>query len=180
MKKFCDLIIWIQLFLFISITFGQEEVLDSPLIEIFTLVSDTNNLAEISYSLSPVGTVWEVNMVNSYSNTYSISSNANGGVVYPLVNASYIDYTGFNYIVYDDHNYPEFGFGFYKLKTSSNKYIYLDYRDTRYTWYSYCNGHCNDIWVNFDVNKILSILIIAEMEVGGKEFQTVRYLEYGI
>lgn len=92
-------------------------------------------------------------MVNSYSNTYSISSNANGGVVYPLVNASYIDYTGFNYIVYDDHNYPEFGFGFYKLKTSSNKYIYLDYRDTRYTWYSYCNGHCNGIWVNSDVNK---------------------------
>jgi hypothetical protein len=31
-------------------------------------------------------------------------------------------------------------------------YFYLDWRDTRYGSYNYCNGHCQDIWIKYDGN----------------------------
>ena len=132
----------------------SQEVLDSPLLEIFTLVEDSSPdpQGEYSFTLSSIGTAWKVIRYSSQRNLYDISSNVSGGTVYPVVNAVQSEYTGFNYILNDDHSYPEFGFGLYKLKDSLGNYFYLDYRDTRYSMYINCTGHCADIWVKYNVN----------------------------
>lgn len=139
---------------FYNFTTAQEE-LDSPLIEIFTLVEDSspNPSGNYSFTLTSMGTAWKVIPHSIYPNDYDISDEVSGGTVYPEINAGISGYTGFNYIAHDNHNYPEFGFGLYKLECSAGNYFYLDYRDTRYGKYTYCTGHCADIWVKYDVNS---------------------------
>ena len=142
-------------FLFMCIFTSAQDKLDSPLIEIFTLVEDPspNPTGSYSFTLSAIGTAWKAIRTSSqYYYEYDISSEVLGGTVYPIVNAPYYQYTGFNYPPNGDHSYPEFGFGLYKLQSSTSNYIYLDYRDTRYGFYSYCTGHCADIWVKYDVS----------------------------
>jgi len=67
----------------------SQEVLDSPLLEIFTLVEDSSPdpQGEYSFTLSSIGTAWKVIRYSSQRNLYDISSNVSGGTVYPVVNA---------------------------------------------------------------------------------------------
>lgn len=146
----------IIVFLFIYSFTSAQEVLDSPLIEIFTLVEDfsPNPTGSYSFTLSAIGTAWKaINTSSQYYYEYDISNEVLGGTVYLIINAPYYQYTGYNFSPWGDHSYPEFGFGLYKLQSSTSNYFYLDYRDTRYGFYTGCTGHCADIWVKYDVNS---------------------------
>jgi hypothetical protein len=151
----------ISLVLILQVKLISQETLDSPLIEIFTLVEDPspNPSGNYNYTLSAIGTVWKV--IKSQSSGYydyfeydiDIYNEASGGIVNPIINAPYSQYTGFNFIPFDDHSYPEFGFGLYKLKLFDSKFFYLDYRDVRYGFYQNCVGHCADIWIKYKVDS---------------------------
>jgi hypothetical protein len=139
------------LFLTINL-YCQKSPMDSPLIEIFVLAeSDNLSGTDVDFTLSNVGTAWRA-IPGSSPKIFEISNLVNGGTVTAILNVGYAHYTGFNYSHRDDHSYPEFAFGFYKLSVL-NKYFYLDYRDTRYGSYSYCNGHCADIWIKYDYSN---------------------------
>jgi hypothetical protein len=152
MKSFYVVSVFI---LFCNLTFSQE-ALDSPLIEIFTLIEDSspNPTGSYAFTLSAIGKAWKaIHTSSPYYFEYDISNEVLGGTVYPIINAPYYQYTGYNFSPWGDHSYPEFGFGLYKLQSSTSNYFYLDYRDTRYGFYTSCTGHCADIWVKYDVNS---------------------------
>ncbi len=142
-------------FLFLIVVTSQvyyPQVEDSPLIEIFVLAKSNSGYgSNVTFKLDAVGTAWKA-IPRSNPKTFLISEDVNGGIVTASLDASYNNYTGFNYSYTGDHSYPEFGFGFYKLSIPVfNLYFYLDYRDIRYGSYiNYCNGHCADIWIKYD------------------------------
>lgn len=82
-----------------------------------------------------------------------ILNQVGGGVVIAKLNVPYYKYTGFNYCYSDDHSYPEFGFGIYKLSTM-DRYFYIDYRDYNYGNYHYSGGHDADIWIKYDFDEM--------------------------
>jgi hypothetical protein len=133
---------------FITTNFCQE-ILSDPGHEIFCGSEHYSN--QITYNLQPIGTIWDVVWL-PHSKVFSIDTDgsSDGGIFVAEPNKPISYWKGYNYIA-STWNVPteDFGFGFYKLSVM-NKFIYLDWRDTRYGNYNYCNGHCADIWIKYD------------------------------
>ena len=141
------------LFFFISFNYtiqSQEELVDYQH-EIFC--GSENYNYQLTYNLEQIGTVWDVYWPNSTTHIFTIDTDgsSDGGLFVAEPNLSTSYWQGYNYIATPERVPAEdFGFGLYKLSVL-NKYIYLDWRDTRYGSYVYCNGgNCADIYIKYD------------------------------
>ena len=142
-------LITLNILFFISSNLCQEIIRD-PLHEIFC--GSENYNYQLTYNLEQIGTVWDEEWPNSTTHIYTIDtdSSSNGGFFIAEPNKIIYDWRGYNYIA-SPWRIPteDFGFGLYKL-TVMNKYIYLDWRDTRYGSYQGSIGHNADIFIKYD------------------------------
>ncbi len=129
--------------------FCQEPLADKWL-EIFCGSENYSNSVE--YSLEPIGMIWDVEWSTSKIFRIDTDGSSNGGLYIAPHNQNIADWSGYNYIASSKRVVAEdFGFGLYKL-SAMGCYFYLDWRDTRYGSYTYCTGHCQDIWIKYDGN----------------------------
>jgi|GEM_PF-6129813 len=144
------------IFIIIQFTRGYSSV-SAPTLEIYLKVVNSENPTQTTdFVLSSQSTVWDGDLPPAYSDlTTWINEETTGGTC--TVNNDGMGYlAGFNNsfsAIYYGH--PIFGYGLYKLYSSNdlNGYIYLDYRDDNYCYYSQLgnpSGHGRDIWIDYD------------------------------
>ena len=121
----------------------------------------SENYAEnLQYNLTPIGMTWNVAWPTPYTKVFTIDTDGtvDGGAFTAEPNVPIYCWKGYNYLPSSESggcggfNGEDFGFGIYKLAVA-DRWIFLDWRDTRYGSYSTCDGHCADIWIKYDGNS---------------------------
>jgi hypothetical protein len=133
---------------------NAQQIADTQM-EIFC--GSENYLENLTYNLSPVGMTWDVAWPTSDTKIFSIDTDGtvDGGAFIAEPNVPISCWKGYNYLPSSESggcggfNGEDFGFGIYKLEVA-DRWIFLDWRDTRYGSYSFCYGHCADIFIKYD------------------------------